>query len=296
MDESTIPAPPFYRQDGFQNQRLCVVPRPQVEAALERPGTRRMTVTDAGHFPAASGHRRVRARGTPEAIVIHRESGAGTVRMAGESHQLTPGAVITIPPYAPHEYQASFTDPWTIWWMHVRGTDVAELTGPMLGIPQPVTRLRAVEGVIALFDELVGLLERRLSPVQLLAAACVAWQLLTRIVADSILPAEGSPMERAMRFLEARIDSNIQISELAAMVGLSPSHLSALFRRATGGGPAAFHTSLKMARARNLLDTTTMPVSEVAADVGYTDPLYFSRHFRRLHGVNPTQYRAQHKG
>ena len=166
----------------------------------------------------------------------------------------------------------------------------------MLGIPQPVTRLRAVEGVIALFDELVGLLERRLSPVQLLAAAGVAWQLLTRIVADSILPAEGSPLERAMRFLEARIDSNIQISELAAMVGLSPSHLSALFRRATGGGPAAFHTSLKMARARNLLDTTTMPVSEVAADVGYTDPLYFSRHFRRLHGVNPTQYRAQHKG
>jgi transcriptional regulator GlxA family with amidase domain len=51
-----------------------------------------------------------------------------------------------------------------------------------------------------------------------------------------------------------------------------------------------------MARARTLLDTTAMPIAEVASAVGYTDPLYFSRHFRRIHGVNPSGYRAQRKG
>ena len=115
-----------------------------------------------------------------------------------------------------------------------------------------------------------------------------AGRMLTRVVADSILPAEGSPIERAMRFLEARVDSNIQVRELAAMVGMSPSHLSALFRRATGSGPGAFHTSVKMARARSLLDTTSASIGEVASAVGYADPLYFSRHFRRVHGVSPT--------
>ncbi len=295
MDETAIDEP-FYRQDGFDNQRLCVVPRPQVEAALDRPVTRRLVVTDAGHFPAAAGHRRVRSKGARETIVILCVAGSGTVRIGHESYALTPGACVTIPPMAPHEYRASLDDPWTIWWMHVRGTDVAELTGPLLGVPQPLTRLRAIEGVAGLFDELVSLLERSLSPAHLLAAAGVAWQLLTRVVADSVLPAEGSPLERAMRFLEARVDGNIQVSELAAMVGMSPSHLSALFRRATGGGPGAFHTSLKMARARNLLDTTAMTVTEVAGTVGYADALYFSRHFRRVHGMNPTQYRAQHKG
>lgn len=296
MDETTISDAPLHRQDGFENQRLCVVPRPQVEASLARAGTRRLTVTDAGYFPAAAGHRRVRASGASEAVIILCVAGAGMVRMAGEEYPLTPGAVVTIAPGIPHEYTASLEDPWTIWWMHVRGTDVAELTGPLLGIPRPLTRLRAAEGVVALFDELVGLLERRVTPVQLLAAAGVAWQLLTRIVADSILPSEGSPLERAMRFLEARVDSSIRVGELAAMVGMSPSHLSALFRQATGGGPGAFHTSLKMARARSLLDTTTSTVTEIAAAVGYSDPLYFSRHFRRVHGLNPTQYRAQHKG
>jgi AraC-like DNA-binding protein len=51
-----------------------------------------------------------------------------------------------------------------------------------------------------------------------------------------------------------------------------------------------------MARARQLLDGTEMSIAEVAADVGYADPLYFSRHFKRLHGVAPTQYRDLHKG
>lgn len=296
MDETAMVVEPRYRIEGFDNQRLCVVPRPQVEAALRLPGTRRLTVTDAGYFPAAAGHRRVRPHGAPETIVILCASGVGTVHVDGESHVLTPSACVTIPADQPHEYVASLEDPWTIWWMHVLGEDVAELTGPLLGVPRPLTRLRATDRAVALFDEIISLLERRLSPAHLLAASGAAWQLLTRVAADSVLPADGSPLERAMKFLEARVDGSIPVSELAAMVGMSPSHLSALFRKATGGGPAAFHTSLKMARARALLDTTSMSVREIAAAVGYADPLYFSRHFRRVHGVNPTQYRAQHKG
>jgi AraC family transcriptional regulator, arabinose operon regulatory protein len=50
-----------------------------------------------------------------------------------------------------------------------------------------------------------------------------------------------------------------------------------------------------MARARALLDTTTSTVTEIASAVGYSDPLYFSRHFRRVHGMSPSAYRAEHK-
>lgn len=296
MEDTAVQEPPHHRTEGFDNQRLCVVPRPQVAAALDRPGTRQLTVTDAGYFPVAAGHRRIRPRGAPETIVILCVSGSGVVRTGGETYPLASAACVTIRADQPHEYEASSDDPWTIWWMHVRGRDVAELTGTLLGVPRPLTRLRSMDRVVALFDEIVTLLERRLSPAHLLAASGAAWQLLTRIAADSVLPADGSPLERAMRFLEARVDGNITVGELAAMVGMSPSHLGALFRAATGGGPAAFHTSLKMARARALLDTTPSSVREVAAAVGYSDPLYFSRQFRRVHGTTPTEYRAQHKG
>lgn len=296
MDKTAIAPTPHYRIEGFEDQRLCVVPGPQVEAALDQPGTRRLVVTDAGYFPSALGHRRVRAEGAPETIVILCVSGSGTVRLGSETHTLATSGCVFIPAGQPHEYRASLADPWTIWWMHVRGTDATELTGSLLGGGRPMTKLRSIERAVALFDELIGVLERRPSPAHVLTASGIAWLLLMRLAADSVLPADGSPLERAMRYLEARVDGNIQVSELAAFVGLSPSHLSTLFRHATGSGPGKFHTSLKMGRARTLLDTTSMTVKEIAAAVGYSDPLYFTRHFRRRHGLSPTAYRAQQKG
>lgn len=267
-----------------------------VEAALKRPGTRRITVTDAGWFPEAIGHLRRRNHGSAELITLLCIGGQGTVVIRGEAHPLTAGSWVSIPPGVPHEYRSSVDHPWTIWWLHVRGSDVADLGRGALGLTAPVAHLKSMDRVVALFDEVVTLLERPTTPAHLLAASGAAWHLLAQLAVDAVMPAEDSPLERAMRYLEARVESNIRVAELAALVGLSPSHLSALFRQATGEGPGAFHTSLKMSRARVLLDTSAMLISEVATSVGYADPLYFSRHFRRVHGVNPSQYRARSKG
>lgn len=293
MDKTTDLAP-HYRSDGFPNQRLCVVPRPQVEQALSRPVTRRLTVTDVGHFPRAIGHRMTRAHGIEETIVLLCTAGSGTVRIGGEDFALTPSTAAVIPARTAHQYEASGANPWTIWWAHVRGTDAADLTAP-LATPRRATPVRSLDRLVALFDELTTLLERRLTPVQLTVASGTASHLLTLLAADSALPTDGSALERAMRYLEARVDGTISVGEIAALVGVSPSHLSALFRSATGSGPAAFHTSLRMARARTLLDTTRSSIGEVAAAVGYADPLYFSRHFRRIHGMSPSAYRDAHK-
>lgn len=294
MDETTF-TEPHYRTEGFERQRLCVVPRPQVETALRSAMTRRLTVTDAGYYPRARGHRMTRTRrGADETIVIVCVDGAGQVRIGDDVHALTAADCIIIPAGKQHEYRADESDPWTIWWMHVRGPDAEELTASGI-LAAPVVRLHTLDRTVALLDELVTLMERRSTSTAMIAASGIAMHVLTRIAADSTLPVEGSPVERAMRHLEARIDSVVQVGELAALVGMSPSHLTALFRRATGGGPAAYHTSLKMTRARTLLDTTSLPITEVANAVGYADPLYFSRHFRRVHGVSPSAYRAQDK-
>jgi AraC family transcriptional regulator, arabinose operon regulatory protein len=51
-----------------------------------------------------------------------------------------------------------------------------------------------------------------------------------------------------------------------------------------------------MSRARELLDTTDLPINAVARVVGYRDPFYFARHFRAGHGMTASQYRKQRKG
>lgn len=285
------------RVDGFENQRLCVLPRPAVQAALARPITRRLVVTDAGHFPRAADHLRLRPQGAQEMILILCTQGVGWAEVGGARIDLTPSTCLVVPARLPHRYGSSERHPWTIWWCHLTGSDLRDLPD-LLGSRQGGTRiaLRSADRATALLDEIVTVLERGQTPAHQIAAAGAAWHLITQVIADRVLPEDGTPLERAIRYLRERTDSTIPVPELAAMVGLSASHLSALFRQATGGGVTAYHLGLRMARARSLLDTTRMPIGEVARAVGYRDPLYFSRQFHKLHGETPTDYRANHKG
>jgi AraC-like DNA-binding protein len=224
-------------------------------------------------------------------------AGTGWLESGGERHRIGSSTAIVIPSGVEHAYGASEHDPWTIWWCHVRGTDVAELVD-VAGIrPDRMTlSLRAVDRITALLDEIATSLARDSTPARLVATAGMAWRLFTQLAVDRLLPEEGTPLQRAMRYLEDRIDGRVQAPELASMVGVSSSHLDALFGDATGGGVLAHHTELKMARARLLLDTTTLPVSEVGRQVGINDPFYFSRQFGRIHGMSPSEYRATRKG
>lgn len=285
------------RAEGFERQQLSVVPRPLVDAALARGVTKRMLVTDAGYFPRAELHGRHRPEGTAETIVIVCVAGSGWVDAGGVRTRVGTSTAIVLPAGTPHSYGASADDPWTIWWCHVRGTDVAELveaTGVHAG--RFTISLREVDRITSLLDEISVALARDTTPARLTATAGMAWRLFTQLAVDRALPERGAPVERAMRYLEERVDGRVQVSELAAMVGVSPSHLAALFREATGGGVLAYHNGLKMARSRVLLDTTDLPVAEVGRQVGMDDPFYFSRQFRRTHGISPRAYRDTRKG
>lgn len=283
--------------EGFRNERMCVIPRPQVAAALSRPVTRRLVVTDAGMFPEARLHERRRPSGTQETIIIVCSAGSGWVELDGIRHGVGASSMLVIPGGAPHAYGSSDASPWTIWWCHLRGSDVAELveaTGAT--IEHPVISLRNVERCVALIDEIVSGLERETSPIRMVGAAGTAWKLLTQIAVDRALADRGDPLQRAMSYLSERLDGEITVPGLAAMVGVSTSHLSALFHKTTGGGVLAYHTAQRMSRARQLLDGTSLGVAEIAHTIGYDDPLYFSRQFRKVHGTSPTQYRLNRKG
>jgi AraC-like DNA-binding protein len=88
----------------------------------------------------------------------------------------------------------------------------------------------------------------------------------------------------------------VSVADLAGLAQLSPSHFAAVFRRRFGVPVLRYQTEVRMARARELLDTSTAAISTIAAEVGYSDPFYFSRLFSAIHGTTPRQYRSQHKG
>lgn len=288
----------MYIHEGFPGQRLRVMPAPLARAALKRPATSQILVTDCGYFPRAMDHGRSRPLGSAQLIVILCAEGAGWCELPTGSHIVRSGQALVIPPGTPHSYGADPSDPWSIWWLHIAGSDVHELfTAMRVNEERPVIGIRDPYRTSALIDEALTRMETDESTSSLVAAAGAAWHLLALLAADQTNPSQREdPVRQCVIYLQDRIGLRTSVGELAALAGLSPSHFAALFTRATGHGVLEYQTSLRMSRARELLDQTSESVAAVSRAVGYTDALYFSRQFRKHHGVSPSEYRAHAKG
>lgn len=83
----------------------------------------------------------------------------------------------------------------------------------------------------------------------------------------------------------------ITLEQLAEKAGLSTSYFARMFRRHTGQSVGSFIMGVRLHRARRTLETSVLPVTEVAAMAGYDDVNYFIRIFRRKFGMTPAVYR-----
>jgi AraC family transcriptional regulator of arabinose operon len=288
---------PVLLPDGFPGQRLRVLPAPLVRSALRRPPTSGLLVTDAGYFPHAAEHGRERPRGTRETVVIVCTGGIGWIRVEDRVTRVDSGYALVIPPQVPHVYWADAASPWTIWWLHATGEHVATFLAVIT--PQrreTLVELRDTFRVTATVEDAVGYLEHDETVPSLISAAGAGWSLLAQLAADTAAgPRERvEPVRQAMEHLRHHFVRPVSVPALARTAGLSTSHFSALFHAATGGGVVEYAKRLRMARARELLITSSRSVAEIAENVGYHDPFYFSRQFNLVHGCSPSAYRAQH--
>ena len=94
-------------------------------------------------------------------------------------------------------------------------------------------------------------------------------------------------------FLQQNYSRSIGVEEAARQAGVSRSCLYRAFQAEFGCSPSAYLIRYRIQRATQLLRHSTLPISAVAASVGFEDPLYFSRAFRRAVGQSPTEYRQQ---
>jgi two-component system response regulator YesN len=104
----------------------------------------------------------------------------------------------------------------------------------------------------------------------------------------------GAIIHQARNCLEHHYaDPDLSLNDLAAQVNLSPSHFSAVFSRETGETFSEALTHLRIEKAKELLRTTTLKSFEIAFQIGYNDPHYFSHVFKKQTGLSPKQFRLQ---
>jgi AraC-like DNA-binding protein len=104
-------------------------------------------------------------------------------------------------------------------------------------------------------------------------------------------PYAQETLENLLCVVWERREEQLSLESLAAEVGYAPNYLPELVRTHTGRSLGKWIADIRMTRARHDLEFTGLPVAEIGAACGYDDPAYFSRAFRRIHGVPPAHWR-----
>lgn len=122
-----------------------------------------------------------------------------------------------------------------------------------------------------------------------------AWQRAsTADRSPSLSAGQDSALAEALAFMDARHgDEELTVAEVAAAAGLSPHWFSELFTKRTGMPPWQWLTTLRIERAKALLDAHDWPVIRIALAVGFADPSYFARVFRTQTGMTPRAWRQR---
>lgn len=249
----------------------------------------------------SSGYTTWRPDGSGDCLLIYTRAGQGYCRTKlGENIALTPGSVALWEIGAWQDYGtdnavgawniiwAHFTPrphwrPWMSWTERAPGTRLLDLP--------PVHRQPVDEAM----DDALRLARAALPLALERAMNALERALLEIHAAANELPGSGMDprIRRIVEYLATLPREAYDSAALARRCGLSESRFAHVFREQTGATPQRMLEQNRLRVAAQLLRDTRLDIQEIAREVGYEDPFYFSKRFRAHHGKSPRNYRAK---
>ncbi len=220
-------------------------------------------------------------------------SGRGSYQFEGRTFVLSAGDAFLAGPDVPIFYQADSQDPWEYYWVGFAGPSARLLLDQT-----PFSRRTPVLHVSAgehLRQGLLDIYKARgsdyASSVRMAGYLQAALGLLMVPSPRSGREALSDYARQGAVYLRQNYSRSITVADLARQTGISRSYLYRAFQVEFSCSPSTYLTRYRLQRACQLLRHSQLSVSAVAASVGYDDPFYFSRAFKRELGVSPSAYR-----
>ncbi len=225
--------------------------------------------------------------------------GRGRVNSGAAQFAVGEGDVLLFPPHVPHDYgHAPDAARWIHHWIYFnpRGHSVSLLHWPVRGagvlgfsLSDVATRRRvrqSVERCLALYCSPHG--NRPAFCANALEEALLWCDTLNPFSSGS---ARDERIDHAVAYMLKNFAKDLNADLLAEECHLSVSRFAHLFRQTTGMSPLRYLENLRIWKAQELLIGTMRSVKEISQDVGFADPLYFSKVFRKNLGAGPRSFR-----
>lgn len=218
-------------------------------------------------------------------------------RIDGETLHAKKGDLLFIPEGCMREAFHDHSDHHRKYWVTFAGATAGRPPIPLLDRRTPfLTRTRHYEYMKQRFSMLLQQWMGKLPHYEIICSAIVA-ELLGHVHRELDAQHHPSPkldvVASIQRYILEHYREPIRVDALARHVGLTPNYVSSLFRQLTGSTVKEYVHQVKLSAARDLLLTTDITVGEAAEYVGFCDPSYFHRVFKKLHGFPPSALRQE---
>lgn len=225
-------------------------------------------------------------------------SGKGYYFINGEKYILSSGDIFFTPAQTTIHYFQDFDNPWEYIWMEFNGLKAMQLcNAAQFSLEEPVYHPRNTE----IADELKKMI---CHPEHSIALEYYVlghiYSFLAQIIDERSPESEKVPsgkskqIEHAIRYIEDHYTSpTLSLKNISDYLYLNPSYLSRIFREVTGNTISKYIISLRIQKASDLLENKEYPIKDIASMVGYTDPHFFSKEFKKYRGTSPSKYSVE---
>jgi len=257
------------------------------------------SVVRGGHLRAGYEHR-IQRETYPGHEFILCLAGQGWVQVAGKRHPVGPDELLWVNCHHPHAYGAASKQPWELYWIRVEGRPLDRVASLLEIRSQPVirnfnTRAASLE-FERIFHHMTGTRPSEAALVNAAVTAIIALAFEARLSdTDEIRPELPMPVQKALEKMRLYFHTAIRVSDLAALSGMSESHFSRLFKSCIGTSPIDWLRRERINQAKHRLIESEDPIKEIARQVGYSDQFFFSKDFKKMTLLTPTQFRVQEK-
>lgn len=285
------------QRGAFPDMRMTHLAQGLRDEFLERPITQELLCMRAGYQGASPAHYIPRPTGSYDYILIYCTHGRGWLEVEGHTWTVEKHCAFLVPCHVPHKYGADPDDPWANYWVHFQGRLADEYTRLILpSSGSPVIHLPRHQDITACIEQLYQYMSQVHTYAVMVAAAGALSQLLGIIqlrMRSSELRSRtvDESLDKTVEFMHSNLARRLTLKELASIAGMSQNHYGALFGQRYYSTPMDYFNRLKIQRACEMLTTTSLRIAEVGEQLGFTDPYYFSRLFKKVMGISPRNYR-----
>jgi AraC-like DNA-binding protein len=259
--------------------------------------SKELVVGSCGHY-RFSGKDRYHTRrpaGRVDYQLLYLVSGKAAFWIGDRDVTVTAGQMVLYKPHKKQDYIYLGQDRPEVFWVHFTGAQAEQiLTG--YGIKEGVLHSGNDPEYARLFQKMISELKTCSKGFEELLAMYLRQIFILlyrssdpdRLSADPKLREE---MEKAIEYFHEHYMEPISIEQYAKSRSMSVSWFLRCFKQYTKHSPMQYITAVRLNNAVNLLENTGCNIAQVAAMTGYENPLYFSRIFRKIKGLSPSQYR-----